>query len=1536
MRKVIKIFLNVVSSLVLAAIIIPVTVWLLLFLPPVQNFVVRLGSDYASELLGTTVSFERVHLRLFNAAAFDGLYLEDYRHDTLLYVGRMSAGVDTRALLRREILLTDVRLEHGEIRVRRYEDGQSNIGQIFARFQSEDPVTLKLHATSVEMRDMAFSYRTHSPKQTEGVMNFGDLGFSDVGMKATDLSVRGDTVSVRLDRLSLHEKSGFALDRFFSDRITLGPGGVRIGETRIATPDSEIFIDHAYLDKTGEQGFADFMNDTFVNAEIRSSTVGAQTAGYFIPAVRRMGGSISGFNASVMGRPADVSGWVTAGALDSTRVSMLFAVRGLPDIQHTQFSFTLDSLVTNAADIHELADLLTGSPVADTLSQHISTLGTVVLKGNFTGRLHDFTARANLRTAQGSGKADLVFSPSLKGDGRTDFAGKLMLDNLELGALLGAAKVGRLSVASDLDGTYGRDYLSAEISADLSGLEFNGYNYHDVRLDGRVYRRQFTGEISSRDPNLDMDFDGLLDFNGAVPLYDFAIKMRNADLARLNFNRRDSVSRVCFDARVAGSGSNLDDMNGEIRIANMLYINPVDSIRTGEIVIAGRNNAESKLLSLTSDFADASFRSRMSYARLGKYLENTLLAYLPSLSRREHTVHPCLNEPGIVDDFSVVNIEVKEANNVAGIFLPGLIVAKGSKITAMFNPHNERLSLKANSDYIEMGSSFISKLEINGGNQADSVSLFVRADEVYAGGFLLPGVSVIGGARDNRVSVSAHYADTAQERSALIGATVELSRGREGQPQALLRFTPSYYRQGNQQWNVFTRGIRADRRRIEVDDFAIEGNGQSLRISGVASESVRDTLQIELSNFDINPLSSVINMGYQFYGRASGRAYIQSPMRSPILNARIELDSMMVDRVHVPQLVFLSNWEADNSRVRMMMLEQGKNEPIISASFLPATRRIEGWMKLDGVDLSLLDTHYEGTLSRTTGRADLNATIGGYGRNIKLNGTVDIREYTAAVDFLNVSYSTVGTPQMALKDNVLTGTAIPLADPEGNHGTLDARIDLNKLNNVAYQFDIRVNNMLLLNTTQADNELFYGKVYGSGAAEIRGSKRGVSLNITAATEGDSHFYMPLEDKTDMADVDFVRFVEPSRRQTVDSTEYNIRKRMIMTRQQQRNQRIESSGNVNTDIALTVKPNTYVELLIDPQTGHTVHARGNGSLNLHVNPCNSEFTMYGDYRITEGVYLFTLENIIEKPFAIEPGSNIQWTGDPIDALLNISGVYRLKSSIGAAVSNTGFSDRGMRIPIECRIMLTERLALPTLTFNITAPGATPEVQNILSGYLNTQEMIATQFFFLLATGNFYDYDGSAGNIGAAAGSATAFDFLSNQFSNWISSDRFNIGIRYRPQTETTSDEWGIDLSQQLLGDRLLLEIEGSYDTQNNSRVEYSDNMKNFTGDFYLTGLLDRTRNLKAKLFSRTITRFDENQGLQEWGAGLYFTEDFNTFGDVIRNFRERFTGERRRKRLLLKQTVEEYESDYKEITNEEQEKSEESGEATDIGTDDKNE
>jgi hypothetical protein len=302
--------------------------------------------------------------------------------------------------------------------------------------------------------------------------------------------------------------------------------------------------------------------------------------------------------------------------------------------------------------------------------------------------------------------------------------------------------------------------------------------------------------------------------------------------------------------------------------------------------------------------------------------------------------------------------------------------------------------------------------------------------------------------------------------------------------------------------------------------------------------------------------------------------------------------------------------------------------------------------------------------------------------------------------------------------------------------------------------------------------------------------------------------------------------------------------------------------------------------------------------MRIIPKSNIFDMYGDYTITEGSYLFTLQNIINKRFVINSGSTIQWTGDPMDAQLNIDAVYKLKASLQPLLSTTTLDNVTRAVPVECIINLTERLTAPTVTFDIKVPNADTEIQNAVANLLNNQQSIATQFMYLLVSGSFYSDYATSSNIGASASATTGFELLSNQLSNWLSSDDYNIILRYRPRSELTSDEIDFGFSKSLVNNRLLVELEGNYLVDN--RMAQSSNMSNFMGEAYVTWLIDRAGALKLRGFTQTIDRFDENQGLQETGVGIYYKEDFDTWSDLKRRVKERFMSRRRREQLAQEQ------------------------------------
>ena len=178
---------------------------------------------------------------------------------------------------------------------------------------------------------------------------------------------------------------------------------------------------------------------------------------------------------------------------------------------------------------------------------------------------------------------------------------------------------------------------------------------------------------------------------------------------------------------------------------------------------------------------------------------------------------------------------------------------------------------------------------------------------------------------------------------------------------------------------------------------------------------------------------------------------------------------------------------------------------------------------------------------------------------------------------------------------------------------------------------------------------------------------------------------------------------------------------------------------------------------------------------------------------DGSYRFSLKNFATRTFAIEDGSHIQWTGDPVNALVDITAVYKLKASL-APLLGAGEQNSRRNVPVDCIIRLSERLTQPAITFDVTVPNADPETQSVILNSMNTQEMMSTQFLWLLATQSFYadnSYTNQNLNIGAMGATVTGIDFLSNQLSSLLSTDRFRLAPKYRPKSEETSDEFGTE-------------------------------------------------------------------------------------------------------------------------------------------------
>ena len=1503
MRKVTKILLKLLSVTLLFLIFCPILLTLTVALPSVQNFVVDRATDYISKKLDTRVEIDRIRLGALGSLRVEGLYVEDYEHDTLLYAGKVKMFlvglIDDGGVNFRNGMMSNVQLN-----LRETPSGEINIKQVVDKVRNKKdtvskPFTLRVEDVRVDNVSVLIERQEH--RNPEYGVDYSNMHIKHISAFVDNFYIDDGAIGGYIRNLSAIERCGFMVQNF-TGRFEVDKGVVELTDFEVMARNSDVRLRSLKL--TGKEGwdsYRDFIHDVRIDGELYRTAISSDDIAYFAPALLPWHLAAREANVAVRGTVADMI--VDVKNVDFGYHSSFncdISLRGLPNVKRAGMSVELHSLLTNEHDMNMLLSSITGKPLPKKVLEIASSAGEMMVAGEFSGSMRAFETDFNLVTQAGSAHLAAQFEHNpekrIKDDKGAERVSPAMsvieadadLQHIDLGTLLGEKLLGGVSGTVHFGGVTSRSGIRGQVRGEISDLTFNKCDYSDLWLTGTIHNKSFAGEVSSDSAPLKFNLAGQANMNGDRPLYDFKLKVDDADLFAMNINKRDSLSHLALNADLYAMGSTADAMSGSVDIYNGLYRYGEDTLRAENIRLISHSTDERRELSLSSEFADATFTSPTSYADLMGFLKVAANKYLPNLEVK-HDAYLAKDEQG---GYSALEVTIKKIDPLLNAISEGLHLANGSKLNFTMNPLTNHLLLRAESEYVERRNMLITNLDVNVTNQGDSLALYLQAEDLYAGAFHLPQLMMMGGAKNNRVQMSAGFNSEDRSLSGGVSMMAHLERvGAQNMPRVNLRLFPSTITQDNKQWRITSDGISIDTARIVVDNFSVRSTDQHLQLDGVASRQREDSLRVTMHNFQIEPfMGFATKLGYRVTGLVNGQASMQAVLNRGELDADLRIDSMKVNSTPVAPMEVDSRWDFVQQRVRLTMKNLNTGKPVVMGYYAPASNRYYAEGEFEHIPMFMLDPMLSGVITDTEGEGYAKLEIMGQGRQAKLNGVIDAENLATTIDYTRARYF-VPKARVNVVDNHLIATNARVYDAERNTGQLNMDVNLEHLSNIAYNMRLTPRNMIVLNTTAQENDYFYGKVYASGVATINGNKRGTTLDLVGTTGDNSKFYMPLSSKSDASIADFVTFVQPGMQRS-DTTNYLARKKMMYERRN-RAATTASESTMEINMELTATDNAEVQLVIDPTVGDIIKARGNGTLSMRIVPSANIFDMYGDYTITDGSYLFTLQNIINKLFLIQSGSTITWTGDPVDARLNIDAIYKLKTSLQPLLSSTTLDNVTRAVPVECVINLTERLSNPTVLFDVRVPNADTEIQNAVANLLNNQQSIATQFMYLLVSGSFYSDSNTSPNIGASASATTGFELLSNQVSNWLSSDDYNIILRYRPKSELTSDEIDFGFSKSLANDRLLVEVEGNYLVDN--KMAQSSNMSNFMGEAYITWLIDRAGNLKLRGFTQTIDRFDENQGLQETGVGIYYKEDFNNWQDLKRRVKERFMSKRRRER-----------------------------------------
>ncbi len=1487
MKKALKIFLNILLIGLGLSIVLPVILSLVLSLNSVQNYIVDKAAKYATEFLGTPVKIGHIQINSLKSYEVNEIYVQDSMfQDTLIYLKNASVEISGFGITNPGLVFNSIVATKGNFHLNQYADSTTNIKYILQKIKGNKPKKenkTNIKFNSIVIDSLNFRYRKYIKQGAEYGIDFTNLYLNNISGRVNNLHVDKTEITMNVEKLSCKENDNITLKNLSANNVYLSPDSMRFKKININIDNSNIDLHHFAMFYSNWR-MDDFINRVPMDINVKNAHIDFRDVAKFTRQKRKWQTQVD-FSLTFYGTVNDFSGKINhINTIKTSIENTQYRITGIPDTKKMFFDFNIGTINTNINNIYEILNDFSNKKTLE-FTKDIDYEPNIIANGSFKGYLDNFTTSLSLRPTdeKGSGNVFLKFFNKNK---VLKFDGNVKTNNLNIGKILNNKNLGRLSSTVKANGSIQNKIAIISANGLIDSVNLNNLDLQNISFNSTIKDKIVDAAVFCKDDKINLDFNGTLNFTEKTPSYNAYLDIIKADLFDLNIIKHDSVSHLSTRMMLNGKSFDINNLLLNAKVDKLLIYNSKDTLRSkSSIDVKINNNDKIKNITFNSEFADVKLRGVSNFGQIPDYIRESIQTYFPVFSKNKQTYTIDTTAKRFESSY-VIQFNLKKQTKLIQQLVPDLEIAENSKLLFMFNPSKKTYSLNANIPFIAYKNNMASNLIISSMNKADSMTLYLSAYELLYSNLYVPNISVVGDVSNDKLSASVGFHNNQNQSRLFLKANGQFYREENSKVSLNANILPSYYTLKDRQWDMLGGKFDISGGDINIDSLRIVSDKEEFIANGILSKGEEDILTVNFKNFDISPLSVLLRkIGFKLTGNGNGiislKAGLDKYKRE--INGELDINNLSVNTAKLEESKLVVQWNKDRKLNELILIGKKSNKKLVDGYLSWLDNKYNFDFRFSNLNPVVISPFLTNIASDINGSADINLNISNKNKYNKaiLNGEAIINKLSTRIDFTKATYNTSG--YMTIKENLFEMKNTMITDSLGGSGNMDMTLNIDPVKGFMYNINIKPQNMLALNTTQRDNPMFYGKVYASGDLTIKnGANNSVDFRGDVSTAKQSKFFLPLSHNQSISDANFIKYVT---RNNSDST------RNILWNIYKKKNSVKSSGGINLRLNMNVLENTEIEIVIDPVSGSTIKSTGNGSMLMNVKSNENLFTINGEYTIKDGTYKFIMPNInlINKIFTIKEGGWIRFSGDPLDAILNVDAIYKVKASLAPLI--TGQSDKNSfmsRVNVDCRMKIKDKLMKPTIELNVDVLNNDPEAMAIVQSVMNTPEEVSNQFIFLLLSNSFMSLNGNSNgsNIGLMSGVVTGIEFLTSRIKEIISSDKFDFNINYLPKSDVTSDEFSLGISAPLYKDKLLLEVTGNYNFMNNKDAIASDNMSKLSAEAYLTWKINETGNLQLKGFTRTIDTFDENQGLQESGVGIYYKEEFNNFKELVEMYRSR--------------------------------------------------
>lgn len=1451
----------------------------------VQRYIVNYVVSYVSDELDTKIELGGVDLNIFLDIIFEDVVLYDQKGEVLLSSNKLVLDMHRISVRNQKITIKKLLFDKTFLNIKRTENEKDfNFTFLTDYLAAEPEDTLefnwKVFCKAFEFENSGFTFSDKTEEIVIPVINKSELAISNLNVLLSDINFNNDTIDFHLEKFSFTEFSGLTIDNI-SAFVRYSPVEIRADSFELQTSGSLLAFD-AGLKYEGLQAFDDFINDVNISLKIKPSVIDVSDVAFFYPTLKSVDDivSIEGvFLGKVSGmRVRDMK--LEAG--NYTSFSGNLNMTGLPDIYETFINISVKELNSHVADMKMYYEPFTLQNPELIMPDNFDNVGNVTFDGSFTGFIDDFVSYGMLTTDVGEVSTDIVIR-ALDTKKRIAYDGVLDAAGLDLGKLFHNEKdLGLLTFSSNVEGS-GVDInnIDVKLTGNVESLGLLGYNYKNIEIFGDLQNRKFNGSILIDDENLGLGFDGMVEYHDSIQHFDFNLNLERANLTMLNMYQRDSLYHSELSTMVNMKFSFVDFENsvGDIYINNTVYRETINNTTTenqisiNTIALSSDNiDSENSKISVQSDIVDIGIEGNFKFYELGVAFQDFLKGYIPAVIGGG--VEAGEDEEDIIQYFDFY-LEFGQVDEITEVFFPSLQIEPGTRFDGNFSNTDNVFNLRGSASSIDVFGNVLKNWELIADTDNGDLEFLLSGEKVLLTDSLwVDNFSMLGNIGSDTLTYNFKW-DNKRFKNKTLGSIQGLIAF-EASDKFDLKFQPSYFIVNDSLWRISEDNyIKIDSSDIQVNDFIVSKGSEFISIDGSVSEKSGRRLELSFNDFEIYNLDVLLQgKKIDFDGQISGSVSLTDFYGSMGVAANVDIKGFGFNNEHLGDLLLSSKWDAEkdgffvNGEI-VYYGNVGSVKPVIISGYIypEAENEMDNFdldIKVLNLRMSMFGRYMESFASSVRGLATGNLRLEGPLTAPEIIGDVQLQRTRLRIDYLNVPYSFADS--LKIRPHSFEFTDISIYDSIGNYGKATGIIKHNSFRDFELDITIKPEKMVLLNTTQASDEMFYGRAFATGIAHIHGPANDIMFNISARTNRGTQLFLPVNYAGEIKENQFITFV------TKDT---------VATATPQTTYKPPPGISMNFDLDVT--PDAEVQIIFDSQIGDIIRGRGTGNIKMEINP-QGEFLMFGDYTIQEGDYLFTLQNLINKRFRIEQGGTIRWAGDPFDANIDLKALYRLRASLYDIMMDIDSSDvYRRRVPVDVVLEIGETLFNPSIVFDINLPASDETTREAVERQITTEQELNRQVFSLLVLNRFLPPTAMQYNTALGYGvGTTSSELLSNQLSNWLSqiSSEVDIGFNYRPGDEITDQEFEMALSTQLFDDRVI--IDGNLGVAGDRNAS-NQRTSNIIGDVNVEVKVTPEGKFRVKAFNRSNTTDVLNQnGAYTQGIGIFYRKEFDSLKELFSN------------------------------------------------------